>query len=238
MKKSLLLAIVTMFLLNSCDKEDVTPDILENNEEIEDVTPTITFGDMDAGLFAVTSQTSNGFTTLNVNTGVALFLNDGKNVDAGTVSLEESDLTKYSNNSYTLTPSMSNPTGVVFDESIDWNVTGGNGFSAFSESITSDFPSATAVTSSENVVKSQGYTLTVDEVNNADSVLFSVGNVYKVLSGESTSYSFSSSELASLQKGTQIVSVAPYSFVKKEIDGKNIYFVNEFVVQKNVTIQE
>jgi hypothetical protein len=88
------------------------------------------------------------------------------------------------------------------------------------------------------VLESDGYTLETAFISDADSVIFTIGNVVRIATGNDLTYTFTADDLKDLAKGTNVASIAPYYFYNKDISGKNIYFVNETVVQRNVTIQE
>lgn len=196
----------------------------------------------DASLWAIKSlsvTTIPGMppVTTTVGLGVAAFNNGTTTmVDAGTVKLNTTVLTKNANNSYNNTPGTSNPTGIDFSSGVTWDVTGNNGFSAFTEVVTLNFPTVSEITSSTTITKSSGYTLTVNTVSGADSVMFLVGSVTKTLAGNATSCTFSSSELSGLNTGSTVIQVAAYTFTNKDISGKDTYFGNETVQSKTATV--
>lgn len=239
--KRILLLSTLAFTLLACDKDEdeATP---ANNNSSNNTTQndpsSINFSDADGTLIAVKSQSDVGIVTISIGTAVGVFYDNGTLVDVGTVSAEGIDLTKSSTNNYTASASATNPMGINYTLPINWSVDGGNGFGAFTESISRDFPSADPVNSGGTVDKSEGYTLSTNNISGADSILFTIGNVVKVIAGNNTSYTFSSAELSGLDNGSNFASIAPYNFSNKTIAGKNIYFVNEFVVQKTVSVQD
>lgn len=237
--KYLSLMVFTAILLTACEKdEDNTPSPSSGGSNTTTEESSIQFGDADGTLIAVKSKSNTGIITIQIGTAVASFFNGGNLTDVGTISVEGTEMTKNSNNSYTATASASSPTGISYSLPIEWAVSGANGFSAFTENISRDFPQLSDVNSGGTVDKSDGYTLSTASVSNSDSVLFSIGNVHKILAGNTNSCTFSSADLASLGNGTNVASIAPYNFSSKAIGGKKIYFVNESVVQKNVSIQD
>ena len=237
---SLLLISVCTFTACKDDEGDDTPatPTQNNNNNNQNSDPTISFSDADGSLIAIKSSTSTPIGNIPLGTAVGAFYDGGNLTDVGTVSVEGVDLTKNSNNSYTATASASNPSGISYSLPIEWSVSGANGFSAFTENNMQDFPAVAEVNSGGTVDKSDGYTLSTTSISNSDSVVFTVGNVAKIVSANTTSYTFSSQELSSLSNGSNIVSIAPYNFYSKTISSKKIYFVNESVVQKSVTIQD
>lgn len=236
-KKIIALTAISLTLF-ACDKDEdkVTP-AASNNSSTQNSSNSISFGDADGTLIAVKSVSNTGFITITIGTAVGTFYDNGSLVDVGAVSVEGTNLTKNGNNSYTATASATNPTGITFSSPINWTVGGANGFNGFTEDVSTNFPSAQSVNSLETVDKSDGYTLSTSSITNSDSVLFSIGNVTKIKSANTTSCTFTSAELSGLANGTNVASIAPYNFSSKTFSGKKVYFVNEYVVQKTVTIQ-
>ncbi len=177
-----------------------------------------------------------------INTAVAAFGNFSTEqlVDVGTVDLDANVLNKVDNNAYIFQPSASNPTGLTFGNSFDWNVTGGSGFGAFSHTVNFDFPSIGKITSATGDISSaSAYTLSVQSVADADSVIFQIAgsngdNVLVTKVGNTTSHTFTAADVASVGKGTGIVQVAAYTYDSSVEGGKTIYYVNESVVTEFV----
>lgn len=202
----------------------------------------------DATLWAVKSNTKYdpGFglpqTTIQLGTGIGLFSSNGLSsasitrVNVGTVKLNSTSM-DYIGESYITTATSTNPTGIDFSGGVTWEVSGDNGFSAFTHTPTNSFPSVSDITSGTTVTKASGYTLTCNTVSGADSVLFLVGDVHKTLGGNATFCTFSSSELSSLGNGTQLVQIVPYSYTTAVFGGKTICFGKEMVQQLSVTVQ-
>ena len=200
------------------------------------------FAGADASLWAVKSlsvTTVAGQTiTTTIGTGVATFIDGSSNfIGAGTVKLNTNTLTQNPNNSYVFTAGISMPTGIDFSGGVAWDVAGGNGYSAFTKNVTLGFPTVSAVTSSGTITKANGYTVSVNTVTGADSVLFLVGGVNKTIAGNANSCFFSSSELSSLSNGTTVVQVAAYTSTNETVGGKVIYYGNETVQTKTTTVE-
>ena len=174
-------------------------------------------------------------TTMGIS--VAAFFEGSEFTPAGTVQCNNNILDMNPNNSYTFVPGVTDPTGIDFSGGVNWSVSGGNGFSNFSENVTAiAFPTLGAVTSGETVSLG-GYTLSTDNVSGADSVLFIVGDVTKTLGGNATSCTFSADELSNLSAGAGVVQVAAYTYYSNNIGGKEIYFGNEAVQSKIVNYE-
>lgn len=235
------MVLISICAFTACESDDddttPTPSDDSGNNSNQTFEPSISFSGADATLIAVQSVSSTIAGNFTIGTAVGVFYDNGVLIDAGTVSAEGTDLTLNANNSYTATASASNPTGINYTTPIEWSVSGNNGFAAFTESVNRSFPTADAITSGETIDKSDGYTLSTSSITGSDSVLFTIGNVSKIMSANTTSYTFSSQELSVLSNGTNVASIAPYNFSNKTISSKNIYFVNEYVVQRSVSIQ-
>lgn len=233
-------------LFTACDKDedDVIP-TPENPTTEETIPSTPQFSDADGSLWAVNSVTVTSVAGFEIETNIGIavgaFNTDGdfgNLVDVGTVSVDGNNLTRNMNNSYTLTPSQTNPTGIEYDDDVEWLVSGGAGFSAFPYTSSIAWPTASEITSGATVSKSSGYQLTVNTVSNADSVLFMVGGVNKTISGNATSCTFSASDLSGLSNGSSVVTVAPYASEPHNVDGKIIFIGKEAVRTQTVTIQD
>lgn len=247
--KTLLILLTAGTLFFSCSKEEdtptpVTPVTPTNNSGNSTGNAQPSFAGADASLWAVQSlsvtQLPGGLppitTTLGI--GVGIFVDAGSNfVDVGNVALNGNNLTKNPNNSYTFTPGLTMPNGIDFSSGVDWTVSGANGFTGFTRNITLGFPTVSEITSSSTITKTNPYTLSVNTVTGADSVIFLIGGVNKTIAGNATSCTFSSSELSSLGTGATVVQVAAYISSNETIGGKLIYFGNETVQTKSATVQ-
>jgi hypothetical protein len=230
--------------MSSCEKDDDedTPEIpitpVDTTSQSQNGNNAVSFGDADASLIAVSSESSTIGGTISIGTAVAVFYDNGNLIDAGEVKCETNKLTKSANNTYTYVPGLLNITGIVFSSPVSWEVSGGNGFPAIVEDYNAAFPAAGSVTSGGTVSKRSGYTLSISNISGADSILYQIGDVIATTVGSQTSYSFSSAELAGLTNGTSIASVAAYNFSSRNISSKKVYFVNEVIKQKTIEITD
>lgn len=244
--KKVMLFVGLSFCLTACFKDPFAT-TNNTNTNTTPTTPNACPG-ADGSVWAVksvtTKSTAPGFpaATIVLGTGVGVFSSNGlsssgmNRVNVGTVKLNSKTM-DYQGETYIATASQTDPTGIDFSSGVTWEVSGGNGFGAFTYTPTNTFPSATSITSSSTVTKSAGYTLTCNTVTGADSVLFLVGDVPKTLGGNATSCNFTSAELSGLSNGTQLVQIVPYSMVSAVVGGKNICFGKEMVQQLTVTVQ-
>jgi hypothetical protein len=243
-KKFLMLAISFSLVVTACKKEsEPEPEPIVPEQAAPPVTPAI--GDADAAHWAVKSMTSQevpfvGTVDVAIGIGVAgYFSATGSStfVDAGTVKVEGSEMTRYDNNSYALLPGTTNPNGMDFENAVTWEITGANGFNAFSHTDNSIWPDVSDITSSTTISKA-GYTMTLSNVSNADSVLFIISGVNKTVAGNATSCTFTAADLAGEATGSSVMMAAVYRSNNTTINGKNMYFGKEVVRTKSVTITE
>lgn len=231
---TIVLLAVPLMMAASCAKEE-NPDN-KNNETSS--SPKLGDGTLVAVRSETLQSTPIGDMTVTVGTAVAVF-NGGNNyssfAEAGNVKVNNENLQKFANNSYVFTPSVTNPTGIEFGNSVQWSVTGSGGVPAFEHTMTGGFPSVGNITSSADVSKA-GYTLTIASASNADSIYFMVNDVVKRLPGSARTATFTQADLSSQKTGTGIVSVAAWRFSTAAYGGKTFYFVNETVKQKTVNI--
>lgn len=243
-KRVLMLALSIAVVTSACKKDDdPEPEPIIPAQPAPPVTPAI--GDADAAHWAVRVMTSQevplvGTVDVAIGMGVAVYFSETGSstlVEVGTAKVEGSEMTKYDNNSYALLPGTTNPNGIDFENEVTWEITGANGFSAFSHTDNSIWPTVTDITSSTTVSKA-GYTMTLSGVNNADSVLFILSDVQKTIAGNATSCTFTAAELAASSTGDNIMMAAVYRSNSSVINSKNMYFGKEVVRTKSVTITE
>ena len=236
------------FAMVSCSKDEENNDDDNNNNNQQEEAQTFpTPGDADGTLVAVKSvsiqDTPIGPIEIQIGTAVGVFTDDGFTsgdfISAGMVTCNGSELGINANNSYTFTDiTATNPTGIDFNNDVEWDVTGANGIPAFNfNADVFGFPSATAITSSTTVDKADGYTVTCNNVSGADSTLFNIGGAIKTLAGNATSCTFTAAELADVATGMSVVQVVPYVIGSNTFGSKKIYFVNEYVQSQSVTVQ-
>lgn len=240
--KLCLIALAAVFSFTSCEKdEDDLPKPIANNDQTTDpASNPIVFDNYAGSLIAVQSASSTIAGTINIGTAVGSFVDaNGNSISVGDITCEGQQLSMAANNAYTFTAGLLSPTGIAFSGAVNWEITGGNGIPATSFENTDGFPTVGAISSGATVDKSEGYTLTTPSISNADSVIFTVGSVFKVRAGSTTSYTFTSAELSQLQNGTNVASIAPYNFKTAfATTYGNVYAVNEKVVQITVNIQD
>lgn len=200
-----------------------------------------TFGALIALRTVTTTSTPIGEMDTNVGTAVAVFSENGGStfISAGTVNVDGNSLNVQSNGSYVYQISASSPTGITFGNTVSW-AGDGSAWPSFSRSTTQGFSTIGQI-SSGNPSTSSDYTLTANSVAGADSVLFTLAgqnaNFLKVLPPNTTSYTFSASEVSAAGAGTGIVQVAGVKYDLQNDGSRDYYLINETVRSKVVTIQ-
>ena len=246
MKKTFLIlgaALIVAGGISSCNKG--TSSNTNNGNSAPSVN---TPSDADGALAAVkviTTQTVAGYTVpINIGTAAAWFGLSGSFKNAGNVTVDGNALTNQ-NNSYVFQPSQTNPTGLDFNSSVVWNVTGNssNNIAAFSYTDQSSFPSIDDVQTPTSVSHSAAFTLSATSYVSGDSVIFVVsggsGHVSFIAPGGTTSHTFSAAEMATVGaagNNTGLLQIAPYRINHQTINGKSYYFVKETCANKFVTI--
>jgi PKD repeat protein len=203
------------------------------------------FPDLDgADGMCVATNTSTwqdgGFFPIEIKVGsaIAFFIDGGANVDVGTVTVDGNNASDVGNNTYLY----QDLTGQALTAPVSWEITGGNGFDAFTQDATANFPFVAQITSSD-VNTTLDYTLELDGfLTGADSafvLIVGANNSYKATVGVGVGeYVIPGSELADLGAtdfGTVLVSA--YNYTSSDIGGKTIYFVNQSSVSKMVKIE-
>jgi len=236
---ALAILLVAGLTLASCNKKDDDPTPDGGNPGNGNNTPQLGAGTLVAIKTLNTTDTPIGPITTELGIGVAVFSSDNwaSFMDAGSVKLNGNALTKSENNSYIFMPSITDPMGIELGSTVVWDVAGNGSVPAFSHTVQTNFPSIGAITSSTDVSKS-GYTLSVANVTNSDSVYFQVGEIVKALAGNTRSCVFSASELSGLSKGQSIIQVAPYKMSNAQYGGKTFYFINETTVSASANITD
>lgn len=227
--------------LTSCTEEE--PEVPEEEETVqENPTPTIEAG--SGTLVAVRSSTTQstpiGDIDIPLNIAVSVFF-DGTDYDSfitgGDVTCEGETLGVNPNNSYTLVPGVDNPSGMDISGDINWTVAGNGSVPAFSHEVGIDFPSVGDITSGTTVTLANGYTLAVQSLSGADSVIFMVGGELVTVPGNPTSHAFTADDLSSLSAGMSVAQVAAYKTELATYGGKDFYFVNETVETVSITLE-
>jgi hypothetical protein len=234
--------------LGSCakDEENAPPDTPgggSGNNTTAGITPS--YADADAVLAAVRVNTTQsiplGSIDVVIGGATAVFSTDGLStlLNVGTVTCNGDALDALGNQAYAYAPTATAPTGIdlTASNSVTWVVEGGNGFAGFERTLSGPFPAAGSITSGGTVVRANGYTLTSGAMLGADSVLFTVGPVVRVVPGNATSHTFSAQDLASLNPGSATAQVVGYNGSSEDIGGRRVYFVKQSAQARSVTIQ-
>jgi hypothetical protein len=162
----------------------------------------------------------------------------------GAVTLNTKALTKQSNNSYVFTPSATDITGIDLSGNIDWSVVGGGSLSGFTyDASAQGMPVADDISGSATTINSaNSFTLsTVSSISNSDSVYFQLSGssttIIKRMAGNTSSVTFSASEIQSAGKGTGVIIIAPWNMTSHTLGGKQIYTINEVALTRTITIE-
>ncbi|MBL7800556.1 MAG: hypothetical protein JNL95_07495 [Chitinophagales bacterium] len=169
-------------------------------------------------------------------------------VDAGTVKVNDTILTKLQNNGYSFSPS-----GVASGSDLGlnpnsfshfWNVSGSGSVTGFTYQHSGYLPPVGTITSSADVQTNAAYTLSVNTIsNNCDSIIWIMagpnGNVRHTTRPGVYSSTFTASEVASLGKGDNLglVQVTPYYVMPVTINAKKYYFIKESCATKSVNLK-
>lgn len=250
--KKLQLSILTFALImcaTSCKKDN------NNTTPPTASTPQVaTPSDADGFFVAVNTITTQeipfiGTQTFEIGTAAAGFFQSTGNTsnfkDGGTLSVKDSILTKQSNNSYVFQPSQSNIEGINHTSSSRWQCAGNsaNNIQPFTYVHNANMPDLGLLTSSKDVQTGSDYTVSTNKAWYADSVIFIIsgpnGSVVKVKPTNTTSCTFTASELGTLGKGDNsgLVQIAPYTISGTTINGKKYYFIKETVLSTFVNLK-
>ena len=216
--------------------------------------PELSFGDADGAFYAINTvsvtETMGFETTIRTGAAVAWFVDGGTDfVSVGDVSFDQSgglsgSLDVNPNNSYTYIEQTFPTTGYATSGSVTCSIAGGNGHSPIN-GLSNQFPfpnTKKVLEPSSTVDGSSSYTLAHDgSINNADSNYFSIyganANLVKVVSGFTTSVTFTAAEMSTLGSGSAILQVASFNITNQTLGGKKYYMVNESVASKIVTVE-
>lgn len=258
------LSLVIGLGLNSCNKEgctDPTATNYDSNAEKDDGScefapnvPTVTtpgaytpsfageFGALIAIKTLSTTDSPIGPMDMEIGTAVAVFSqNSGAAyVSAGTVSVDSEVLSMQDNKSYVYMIDFTKPTGLDFGSTVSWEGTGST-WEAFATSTSQGFAGVNPITSGD-VSKGSDYTLTSGYVANADSILYAVygpsGSKMMMVGANTTSYTFSASDLSGLGEGSGFTQVVGLNYDKQVIGGKDYWLINESVRTKQIKITQ
>lgn len=238
----------TSFFAFSCDSDDD-----ENPDQQTQTNPTPEVpGDADAVLAAIEVITAlppgtpsvPGLSDITLDVANANFFSSGLGsslVNVGTVSINSNQLQNISGNTYINNPQTFD-SGISSGSRNTWDVAGANDFAAFSHTTTKVMPQQVRFASSVGDTFSNGgaITLTVQSIPaNSDNILWVLSDGTRVLTKESrtTSVTFTASEVGTLSKtSTGLVQAAAFNTESQTFGGKKVYFINETVDSKIVTI--
>ncbi len=246
---SLLIAtcVATSFLW-SCAKTNPTPTPPAAS------TPTVaTPSDAFGAFIAVKTITEQnvpivGIQTIEIGTAVGGFYStagSGTWVDGGSLKVDDTTLTKQSNNTYLYQMGQSNPTGLEFNYSTKWTIGGStaNSIPAFNYTHSATMPSLGTLTSAKDITVASDYTISTTTTSYSDSVIFIIsgpnGSINKVKVGGTRTCLFTAAELATLGKGDNagLVQIAPYRVASSTQAGKKYYFIKETVLSTFVNLK-
>lgn len=252
MKKVILFGLVALMAsMTSCKKDsDENTDTDQTPKTAQTYTPSYQGEYM---LFVAvrtktTTSTPVGDMDVNVPTAVALYSTDGGSnfEDMGDVSINGYEMKQVEGskvyNYIAATP------GATDDLKLDgsnpqtkWVYSGTSSVAGHTFDYSNDFPAVGKVTA-ENPKTSSDYTVSIASIERADSVLFGLYGsndaIFKVVKGDTKTYTFTAAEVEKAGKGSAMVQVTGIKYYQAPNDApKTTYFVNEEVVTKMVTIE-
>lgn len=237
-KQLLPLLILTLAVFTACEKEEEDP----QDSPTPNLTPNLSGGDGSFWAINTITETETVVGPIQTFLGTAVAIGTSDNYQSfeelGTVNCNSKELTKNSNNSYTFIPGLTDVTGITFAGSVNWEVSGASSFGGFTLDVSDiPFPNVGSIKSAATVNKAEGYTLESDFVSDADSVYFLVGTSLKRVAGNVKSMEFTASDLQDVPNGQLVVQVAAFAIKNKEVQDKSIWFGNETVQSKLITVQ-
>jgi hypothetical protein len=169
-------------------------------------------------------------------------------LDAGNVVVNDSALAKSANNYYSFTPKGApngNDMGLNTTLSTyNWSVSGSSSVAGFTYVASGNLPGIGKIKSSKDVNTSSSYTITLSApATNCDSVLWIMigpkGSVQHTTAPNTSSYTFSASEVGSIGKGDNmgLLQVAAYRVNDFSQNGKKYYYVRESVATLSVNLK-
>lgn len=243
--------------ISSCKKNDTTAPTTPTNNPPQVNTPSDGFGVIGVvrAQASYTTPSVPGVPSMdldyNIGTAFAAFsTNAGATsfVDAGNVSVNDSALTKASNNSYAFAPkgaSTGSDIGLnTGGSTYNWIITGSGSVTAFTYAATGTLPAIGKINSAKDINTANSYTITLSApASNCDSIIWLMagpsGSVQHTTAAGVSSYSFTAAEVGSLGKGDNagLVQVAPYRVTDFTKNGKKYYYVRESCATKFVNLQ-
>lgn len=180
-------------------------------------------------------------------TAVANFYNGTSVVDAGTVSVNNINLEKQSNNSYIkMATTGMTVADLKYSSGVSWNVTGGvNGVPAISYNHGTNFPNYTGeLPATITKANSLSFTFNASTVQNADSVYVFIGSTgnktfikgYSPTAGNVKISGNDLTDIPNVSDNTAFLEVVPVKFAVETIGGKRYTFIKEQAIVRNVNI--
>jgi hypothetical protein len=158
------------------------------------------------------------------------FAHDGNGVYVGEVYFD-GDALEWSNDN----AAYSNYDIVVYSGQHTWTVTGDNGFEPFNAATV--MPFVNGITSPAHIVPEDGYTMTFEQILEADSIHVTIGSLIKRLPGSATSCSFSAADLASLQSGYVNGGIRARNMELQTHSGKRVFVESVFYWGTSFTVE-
>lgn len=251
--KFIIMFLVAAVVFTNCKKDDDDDDDNNNNNNQTATTPNTTpeFEDGDAVLVALKSTSFTSVSGYDIETVIGMAVgafpdaaNSGSFLDAGSITCEGKELTKYTNNSYLFSPTATDYTGISFSSNVQWEVSGNsaNSIDPISQSVSIGWPTVSKIKDNPSTINtSADFTLEADGgISNADSVIFALyggtGDPLMVTKAGASSHTFTAAEMSGLT-GSGFAQIVAYKYMTGVFGSKNIYFVNEAVVSNMVTYQ-
>jgi hypothetical protein len=243
--KLLIASMAVSIAFTSC-KKDKKDDPVPTPPPATPGTPTPNFEGATSVWAAVITTTNIplvGVKELSMGTG-GYFVGTSTNAfrDAGAVKLDDNNLTKQSNNSY-LWSNLNNNIWGTNNTQADWVIAGnGTVVPALTYTTSKGFPVVAEINSAATVNTANDYTVTLmSNIFNADSVMVILAAGSKTVSktyygANANNFIITSAEMAGMS-GSGIIQVAAYNWEQNAAGTENIYFVNEKVVSKTITVQ-
>ena len=180
--------------------------------------------------------------------------NNGFNVSAGIVACSGFELDLNSNNLYGYTAEDSvkftADTVFYFSGDVNWSVYGGNGIPTVIQTTRQDFPFVSEIikndpnTEPEEIDVNKDYQMiTLNPIIGADSLIYQIFNEngivlhQEITDDTQSSYTLSSSLLASFPKGSATLAVRAVVYEDLIFKQKRVYFMNESVVVRDVILK-
>ena len=132
-----------------------------------------------------------------------------------------------------------NTSSPIFDENIQWEVEGGNGYPYMKRELVG-WPDVLGISSPRAINTDEAFELRTDEVNFADTSIFQIagpdGLVYVEKGGDDVSHTFSSDELKTLGTGLGIMQISAFQVNDTIINDDKVYYLlgNTYFVTVNI----